>query len=116
MKREKKTLLSRAGWLTLLFALALAALVLLGIRQAAEAQRREAKRVLEDSLYRAAVSCYAIEGRYPDTLARLTGDYGVFIDEDKYTVYYDIFASNLMPDITVLENQPDDGGKDERRP
>ena len=25
-------------------------------------------------------------------------------DETRYTVYYNIFASNLMPDITVLED------------
>ena len=32
--------------------------------------------------------------------------YGLQIDTDRYTVYYDVFASNLMPDITVLENEP----------
>ena len=31
--------------------------------------------------------------------------YGIQIDESRYTVYYDIFGSNLMPDITVLENE-----------
>ena len=27
------------------------------------------------------------------------------IDEERYTVIYEIFASNLMPDITVLDNR-----------
>ena len=36
----------------------------------------------------------------------LEDHYGLQIDTDRYTVYYDVFASNLMPDITVLENEP----------
>ena len=34
--------------------------------------------------------------------------YGLQIDREHYTVFYNIFGSNLMPDITVLErgNEP----------
>ena len=105
MKREKKTVLSRGAVVTLVFFAVLLAFVLTGVRQASAAQDAEAKRILEDSLYRAAVSCYAIEGRYPDTLDYLTENYGVVIDNAKYAVFYDIFASNLMPDITVLTRE-----------
>jgi hypothetical protein len=28
----------------------------------------------------------------------------VAIDEDRFTVFYDGFASNIMPDITVIRN------------
>ena len=58
---------------------------------------------LEDALRRAAVACYAAEGVYPPTMDYLTEHYGVQIEEEKYIVFYEIFASNLMPDITVLE-------------
>ena len=27
----------------------------------------------------------------------------VRVDEEKYTVFYSVFASNMMPDITVVE-------------
>lgn len=57
---------------------------------------------LETALRRSAVACYAAEGIYPPTLDYLTEHYGVQIGE-KYIVFYEIFASNLMPDITVLE-------------
>jgi len=57
---------------------------------------------LELAVRRSAVACYAAEGIYPPTLDYLVEHYGVQI-EDQYIVYYDIFASNLMPDITVLE-------------
>ena len=58
---------------------------------------------LEESLRRSAVACYAAEGVYPPDLAYLEEHYGVQIDEKRFAVYYDAFASNMMPDITVLE-------------
>ena len=44
----------------------------------------------------------SIEGRYPPSVQYLQEHYGVQIDEDRYYVFYDGFASNLMPDITVI--------------
>lgn len=78
-------------------------LVLFGISRAGAARDSEALRVTEESLHRAMMSCYAIEGRYPETLDYLTENYGVYINPDKYAVYYDAFASNIMPDITVIK-------------
>lgn len=66
----------------------------------------EGRRQLEEALRRSAVACYAAEGMYPPDLTYLEDHYGLQIDADRYTVYYDVFASNLMPDITVLENEP----------
>lgn len=65
----------------------------------------EGQRQLEESLYRATVSCYATEGRYPPTLAYLKERYGIQIDEERYRVFYEIFGDNLMPEITVLVNE-----------
>ena len=66
----------------------------------------ENKQQLEQALTRAAVACYAAEGVYPPNVAYLEEHYGVQIDHTLYTVKYEVIASNLMPDITVLENQP----------
>lgn len=63
----------------------------------------EGREQLETALRRSAVACYAAEGVYPPTLDYLTDHYGVQVDEEQYIVFYEIFASNLMPDITVLE-------------
>ena len=51
---------------------------------------------------RASVQCYAIEGRYPPSVEYLEENYGVMINRKKYHVFYDGFASNVMPDITVV--------------
>lgn len=89
--------------LSLLIAALVLAAVIYGLRRADDARGAEGARVLEDAVRRAAVSCYAIEGRYPDTLDYLTENYGVYINEDEYAVFYEVFASNIMPDVTVIE-------------
>lgn len=63
----------------------------------------QGRQQLETALRRAAVACYAAEGIYPPNVAYLTEHYGIQIDESRYAVFYDVFAENLMPDITVLE-------------
>lgn len=64
----------------------------------------ETKQQLEAALRRASVACYAAEGVYPPDLAYLQEHYGIRLDEADFVVRYDLFAENLMPDITVLEN------------
>lgn len=65
-------------------------------------QEQEGRQQLETALRRAAVACYATEGVYPPTLDYLTTHYGIQIDRSRYSVFYEIFAENLMPQITVL--------------
>lgn len=59
--------------------------------------------LLEQSVHRATVQCYAIEGMYPSELSYLEENYGVVYDKDKYGVEYGCFASNIMPTIVVYE-------------
>ena len=68
-------------------------------------QGEEGRQQLETALRRAAVACYAAEGVYPPTVEYLQQRYGVQIEEERYIVFYEIFANNLMPDITVLEKE-----------
>lgn len=69
------------------------------------AQSEEGREQLEQSLRKAAAAYYAAEGVYPPTIEELVGRSGVQIDETRYCVFYEIFADNLMPDITVLGNE-----------
>ena len=65
--------------------------------------RKEGKEQLEAAIRRSAVACYAAEGIYPPDIDYLVEHYGIQIDEEKYIVMYEVFAENLMPEITVLE-------------
>ncbi len=67
-----------------------------------EKTEKEGLAMTEESVRRAAVECYALEGFYPPSLDYLIGRYGVTLDEDRYFVDYRYIASNLMPDITIL--------------
>lgn len=100
-KREKKPIL--AGILMPLAAIALLLCFLSGISNVTRGRSAEDKQRLEDVLRRAAVACYAAEGRYPESLEYLVEHYGVQIDSRNFIVSYMPIAENLMPDITVLE-------------
>ena len=102
----------RTGWLALLRGLLLpviaaGALVCFAaaLNSLDSGRDAESLRQLEEALRRGCVACYAAEGTYPPSLEHLQDRYGVQIDAARYTVYYNIFADNLMPDITVLENE-----------
>lgn len=66
-------------------------------------RQAEGKQQLEDVLRRTAAACYAAEGFYPPNLDYMREHYGLRYDETQYAVYYEVFASNLMPGITVLD-------------
>lgn len=57
---------------------------------------------LRQAILRSAVHCYAIEGRYPESLAYLKEHYGLYWDETEYLVDYEIIGSNLRPDVTII--------------
>jgi hypothetical protein len=93
---------------TLIFIAVAAAFLLwffVSLGQLSSDQGEEGKQQLELALRRASVACYAAEGVYPPDLDYLTEHYGVQIDENRYNVFYSIFAENMMPDITVVEKE-----------
>ena len=87
--------------LALLLALVPLAL-LLAARSLGGRAGREGLELAEQSIRRAAVQCYALEGFYPRTLDYLVENYGVTAGDGRYIISYQYVASNLMPDITVL--------------
>lgn len=104
MKREKGTSVL-AGILLPVAAVLVVLAFLTGLSNLTQGRAQEDQVQLEEVLRRSAVACYAAEGIYPPDLAYLEEHYGVQIDKERYTVIYEVFASNLMPDITILENE-----------
>ena len=76
---------------------------MLALSRLENAHQEAGKQQLEDALRRTAVACYAVEGFYPPDVDYMVQHYGLQYDEDSYRVHYEIFASNLMPEITVVE-------------
>ena len=88
---------------TTVIALGLLLFFLAGLSNLNTEQAASDKQQLENALAKACVACYAAEGRYPPDLSYLEEHYGILINAKLYTVKYEMIASNLMPDITVLE-------------
>lgn len=79
---------------------------LMAITNLDQGKQEQDIRQLEQVLHRTAVACYAVEGAYPPDVAYMRQHYGLVYDESRYTVHYEVFASNFMPDITVMERTP----------
>lgn len=69
-----------------------------------EAQKQR-KVSLENAVWRGITQCYAIEGRYPESLEYLQKEYGLQYDSEEFLVDYQVTGANLMPDVTVIERQ-----------
>ena len=67
------------------------------------AQHGAQTQFVTDAVRNAALTCYAVEGAYPNDVEYLRSHYGLAYDESRYFVTYDAFASNQLPDIYVTE-------------
>ena len=90
----------------LIFVALIVAFVLLvnGITNKGDGREKE---IVIEAVKNAALTCYAVEGMYPDDLTYLRDHYNLSYNEEKYHVFYEPLASNLMPSIKVAER----GGK-----
>ena len=72
-----------------------------GKQEAAETE------IVRSAVKNAALTCYAVEGAYPEDLDYLREHYHLAYDEERYLITYDAFASNMIPDIWVTEKGAD---------
>lgn len=93
----------RANLFAILLFAVIAAVFLSALTNTAADSAAEQREIAENSIRRAIVSCYALEGSYPPSWEYLRDRYGLRVDETKFVVHYEVFASNIMPDVTVLE-------------
>ena len=86
-----------------LFTIVMIGMIMYGLRQTEESSRAEGLRILEDSIRRAVIISYAVEGRYPESISYIEQNFGIHIDRSRYVVHYSVFATNIMPEIMVIE-------------
>lgn len=99
-KKKRRSALGLAAMVLIVVVLIVSAIRLLG--SADNMAESEQTRGLERAIHNAVVSCYAIEGRYPDSLEKIQSEYGVIVDEEKFDVTYEAsFAANMMPTVIV---------------
>jgi len=78
------------------------ALLIIGLSQIDTRSETAQAASLKAAVLRAAVTCYAVEGRYPPNVEYLQTNYGLTYNHDNFTVSIHAFADNLLPDIAVL--------------
>lgn len=88
----------------LLFA-AIAVWVARGVGEAARVSDEEGLRMAQEAVEQAMISCYSLEGVYPASYEELKIKSGIAVDEDRYIVFYEVFASNIRPAVTVMERR-----------
>lgn len=107
--KTKKHGLARGLVLTLAVFAALFGGAVAAFQKIGSSSENMEEQLVLDAVRRAALTCYAVEGTYPQSLEELERGYGLAYNKDAYIVSYDAFASNIMPNIQVLrkgETQP----------
>lgn len=57
--------------------------------------------MIEESVNKALLQCYALEGSYPSHLEYLEQHYGIMLDRDNFVYQYSVLAANLRPHFEV---------------
>lgn len=76
--------------------------VFFGLKNTSGSVEDQGLRTAEKAIICAMVSCYAIEGSYPESYEYLKENYGLAVNEERYIVKFNNFASNIMPEVTVI--------------
>lgn len=91
---KKKVL--KLGVLAVLLLAAVAGMFLLG-----DYMDERTRIVTKESIRRAMINCYALEGAYPQQLDYLEENYGVWVDYKRFDVTYKVVAPNMLPQVEV---------------
>ncbi|MCL2756741.1 MAG: hypothetical protein FWD43_01510 [Coriobacteriia bacterium] len=98
----KKRIVLSSLLLTVLFIILLIVAMEYGILGFSGRVQNNQAQFLSDAVRRSAVQCYALEGRYPDSVEYLEENYGLIVDRNRYAVYYESMGANILPQIRVV--------------
>ena len=101
-KKNKTTVRIRYDLIITAIFIMLFIVIIYSISQMKTVQGNQSYQELTDAISRSCVHAYANTGAYPESLEDVEEEYGINIDKSKYTVHYEVFASNIMPKITVI--------------
>lgn len=103
VRRKKKINIRLALILPVITFLPVFILFVYGIGSVSDTSERKEKESLEETLNRDIIHCYAVEGVYPPSLDFIEKNYGLNYDTDRLFVDYQPVASNIYPDVTVVQ-------------
>lgn len=96
----------RRRWPLALAAILTAAILVSGFWFFAGGSRSNAEEegaaAIKAAIQNCAQQCYVVEGVYPPELSYMEEHYGLQINREDYYVTYEVFASNLPPEVVVV--------------
>ena len=95
--------MSKRDVIKLIIIAAVLALAVLLINSLDTTQDNAETDLVRDAIKNAALTCYAVEGAYPEDIDYLREHYQLAYDEDRYFVTYEAFAPNIIPSIYITE-------------
>jgi hypothetical protein len=87
----------------LVFIVIMIAITVIGLSDFTDNSQNLSVETIQHTIEKYAIACYATEGSYPPDINYLTEHYGLILDEDIYIYDYEIFGSNVLPSIMVIE-------------
>lgn len=110
MKKQKKIYKEKGildivknEFVSIAFFLVILCFIIFGVNNIGSGNSKKEIEIAKESINRAIVTCYAVEGTYPTNFEYIKKNYGIHVNEKKYIVHYEIFASNIFPDVTIIE-------------
>ena len=95
--------MNQRDWIKLALIAAVLVLAVVLVSRIDVAHDTEETELVRSAIKDAALTCYAVEGAYPDSVEYLRQHYQLAYDEERYFITYEAFASNRLPDIWVTE-------------
>lgn len=99
---ERKERSKSKGYISVIIFVIIIAILFFAVFRLTNISQTSDTELLYKAINRAVVNCYAIEGRYPESLEYLVEKYGVIINDDRYLVHYEVFASNVKPSVRII--------------
>jgi len=100
MKNARLPLISLIASLLIIAAAAVA--LLIGLSGYTDSYSDKQVSEVRDTVMSYVAQCYALEGAYPPDLEYLAENYGLQLDTEHYIYHYDMYASNILPDVRVF--------------
>lgn len=95
--------MSKKDIVKIIIIVAVLVLAVLMINRLDSRQHASETQIVKDAVKNAALTCYAVEGAFPENVDYLRENYNLAYDESRYFVTYEPFAPNVLPGIYITE-------------
>ncbi len=99
----KHKTMAKRDIIKIIIIIAVLALAVILINKMDSRQQSSETQIVRDAVKNAALTCYAVEGAFPEDVEYLRQYYSLAYDESRYFVTYEAFAPNVIPSIYITE-------------